>query len=82
MNDLQTLFGRNLKRIRHARGLTQDALADRANRVALNPSGGLLTKHYLSRIEHGLINLTLFQCERLARAVGAPLHMLFREDGQ
>lgn len=54
--DLQLQIGRNLRRLRTARGLSQEALAD-----ALG-----LHRTYVSGIERGERNLTLRSVERLA----------------
>ena len=65
--DLQKTVGRNLRRIREERGLSQEAFAD------------VLGVHrtYMGGVERGERNLTLKSLERVAERVGvAPLMLL------
>ena len=65
--DLQRAVGRNLRSLRKARGLSQEAFAD------------LLGVHrtYLGGIERGERNLTLRNLERIARRIEVdPLSLL------
>jgi transcriptional regulator with XRE-family HTH domain len=60
--DLRKVVGRNIKRLRAAKGLQQDALAHDAG----------LHVTYLSGIENGRRNMTLAVLERVARSLGVP----------
>lgn len=67
--ELQRAFGRNLRRYREERGLSQEALAD------------LLGMHrtYVGGVERGERNLTLKSVEKIAGLLGeAPLALLAR----
>jgi len=59
-DDLQTMFGRNLRAARMAQGLKQADLAEKAG----------INQQYVSSIEAGQINLTLDTVKRLAAALG------------
>ena len=58
--DICALVGRNVRRHRQAAGLTQEALAFRAN----------LDRTYLSDIERGIRNPSLLMMQDLATALG------------
>lgn len=58
--DLRAVVGRNVKRLREARGLPQDELAHRAG----------IHVTYLSGVENGHRNITLNVLERIAGALG------------
>ena len=60
--DLRKVVGRNIKRLRAAKGLQQDALAHDAG----------LHVTYLSGIENGRRNMTLAVLERVARSLDVP----------
>lgn len=49
MPDVQKLVGRNIRRLRAARGFTQDAFADRAG----------LNRSHMGEIERGESNMTI-----------------------
>ena len=60
-------FARNLRNTRVARGLSQEALADKAD----------LDRTYISALERELYSATLDTIERLATALGvAPAELL------
>jgi len=61
------LVARNIRRLRVAAGVSQDALAVDAG----------IDRTYVSRLERGLENPTVAVLERLARAVNAPIVELF-----
>ena len=68
-NELQRTVGQNLRNLRVAKGLSQEAFAD------------LLGVHrtYIGAMERGERNLTLGTVERLARSLGVePLSLLTR----
>ena len=58
--DLRLVVGRNVRRLREAKGLAQDALAYDAG----------IHVTYLSGVENGHRNITLTVLERLARSLG------------
>ena len=60
--------GLTLKRLRKAKGLSQGALAAKAQ----------LTREHLSRLEAGRYDPTLGTLSRLARALGVPVTDLLR----
>ena len=57
--DLRDIFAANLRRLRHAKGLSQDELALDAD----------VTRGYLSRLETGTFYASLRIIERLAAAL-------------
>ena len=68
--DLQRRLGRNLRRLRKAKGLSQEAFAD------------LLGIHrtYIGGLERGERNVTLRTVERLAGRLGADPSVLLRDE--
>jgi transcriptional regulator with XRE-family HTH domain len=65
--DLQLIVGLNLAKVRKARGLSQEELADELQ----------FHRTYLGAVERGERNLTLKSVERLADKLGVgPLHLL------
>lgn len=56
---ITTRFGATVRKLRHGLGLTQEALAERAD----------LHRTYIAEIETGVRNITLKSMERLARAL-------------
>jgi transcriptional regulator with XRE-family HTH domain len=58
--DMRRLVGRNLARIRNAKGLTQEALAERSG----------FSQQYLSGLEQGRRNPTVVTLYELAQALG------------
>ncbi len=65
--DLQRTLGRNLRRYRQQRGLSQEALADVVG----------VHRTYMSGVERGERNLTLKSVERIAGRLGVePLGLL------
>lgn len=65
--DLQRALGRNIRRIRQARGLTQEGLAEHL----------AVSAKYLSELERGKRNLSLQAVERLSSDLEqAPLELL------
>ena len=65
--DARTLVGLNLRRLRVAEGLTQEALGLAA---ACEPS-------YVGRVERGTENPTVDLLEAFALVLGAPIGLLF-----
>ncbi|MCK9928838.1 helix-turn-helix domain-containing protein [Frankia sp. Mgl5] len=65
--DLQRIFGRNLRRYREQRGLSQEAFADVVG----------VHRTYMGGVERGERNLTLKSVERIAEVIEVdPLEML------
>jgi len=58
--DMRRLVGRNLARIRNAKGLTQEVLAERSG----------FSQQYLSGLERGRRNPTIVTIYELAQALG------------
>lgn len=59
--DMRRLVGRNARRLRLAKGLTQEQLADRSG----------FTQYYISSLELGRRNPTIVSIHELAQALGA-----------
>ena len=59
-------FGRRLKALREARGLSQAALGERAN----------LTREYINKLEAGQHDPTLGALQRIAKALGVKVTAL------
>jgi transcriptional regulator with XRE-family HTH domain len=62
------LVARNIRRLRVANGLSQEALAVDAE----------IDRTYVSRLERGLENPTVAVLERIAKALSADIEELFR----
>jgi transcriptional regulator with XRE-family HTH domain len=65
---MQALFARNIRRLRVARGLSQEVLAVDAE----------IDRTYVSRLERGLENPSVAVLERLAKALSANIEELFK----
>lgn len=63
----QIKFGRKVRELRAAAGLSQEALAEKAG----------LHRTYIGMIERAEKNITLANIEKIARALGAPLREMF-----
>lgn len=69
--ELQRRFGRNLRRYREERGLSQEAFADMVG----------VHRTYMGGVERGERNLTLRSVERLAAVIEVdPLNLLAEAD--
>jgi transcriptional regulator with XRE-family HTH domain len=68
--DMRRLVGRNLARIRSAKGLTQEALAERSG----------FSQQYLSGLEQGRRNPTVVTIYEVAQALGVDHLDLLRPD--
>ncbi len=66
MSDLFSRFGGNLRRIRGAKGISQEDLAAKAG----------LHRTYVSSVERGERNVTLQTIEKLSKALGIPMAKL------
>lgn len=60
-------IGKQVKRLREAKGMNQGELADKVN----------LTRAYISRLESGKINATLSHLQDIAKALKVKLRILF-----
>lgn len=63
------IFAENLRKARHAKGLSQEGLAELAN----------LHRTYVGSVERAERNVSIDNMERLAGAVGVPLSTLLQE---
>jgi transcriptional regulator with XRE-family HTH domain len=68
-NPLLAAFGRNVRKRREAKGLTQEALAEKAE----------LDRTYISGIERGARNASMLSIARIAKALGSSISELSRE---
>lgn len=59
--DLREIFAANLRRLRNARGLSQDELAYKAK----------ISRSYLSQLEKGSFHVSIRVIGKLARTLGA-----------
>ena len=62
------LFARNLRSLRHARGISQEKLAELAG----------LHRTYVSSVERGGRNISIDNIECLAKALDTAPHLLLR----
>ena len=67
-NDIRARFGRRIRELREARGLSQEQLATRAG----------LHRTYVSSTERGERNVALVNIGRLAEALGVDICDLFQ----
>jgi len=68
----QALFAANMRRIRKARELTQEKVAEAAN---LHPN-------YISSVERGERNISICNIERIAMALGVTMAELLSEEAR
>jgi len=66
--DIRQKFGRRVRELRKAKGLSQEAFADECS----------LDRTYISGIERGKRNVALRNIEVIARALGIPISELMR----
>ncbi|WP_282478159.1 helix-turn-helix transcriptional regulator [Vibrio sp. ABG19] len=71
-NSLLRLFGSNVARLRKARGLSQEKLAELTE----------LDRTYISSIERGKRNVSLINICRIADALGCPPENLLSKHGE
>ncbi len=67
--DVTQVFAMNIKRIRLAKGISQEALADLAG----------LHRTYIGAVERGERNITLINANRIAEALGVKLSDCLKE---
>ena len=70
MKTVQQRFGAHVRKLRHARGWSQEHLAERAS----------LHWTYVGGVERGERNPTLVVMARIAKAFGIPMRDLFNDD--
>lgn len=70
--DIQHQFGKHLRTLRLAKGLSQEKLALLAD----------LDRTYISGVERGQRNISLVNLGRIAQALNLPLDKLLQFDGQ
>ena len=66
--DIREVFARNLRRIRHAKGLSQEALAHESD----------MDRSYISSLERGLYNASIETVAKLADVLGIEPDELLR----
>lgn len=66
MPNIKVTFGIRIRELRQAKGISQEALADKAG----------LDRTYISSIERGKRNVSLLNIELLAKALGVKPHQL------
>jgi transcriptional regulator with XRE-family HTH domain len=64
--NIKATFGLRIRELRQAKGISQEALADKAG----------LDRTYISSIERGKRNVSLLNIELLAKALGVKPHQL------
>lgn len=67
--DVTQVFAENIKRLRLANGISQEALADLAG----------LHRTYIGAVERGERNITLINANKIAEALGAKLSDCLKE---
>jgi len=68
-NELVMVFAGNVRRLRAERGLSQEELAEAAG----------VHRTYIGMLERGEKNVTIYNIERIARALGIEPHWLLKE---
>ena len=67
MTDIKLKFGKRLRKLREAKGISQEALAHEAG----------LDRTYVSSVERGKRNVSLKNIERLAKALAVDITDFF-----
>lgn len=70
MADVKSKFGAKVRRLRQARGFSQEAFADRCG----------LHRTYIGAIERGERNVSLENIEKIAKALGLNIAALFGKE--
>jgi transcriptional regulator with XRE-family HTH domain len=69
MPDIKLTFGKRLRELRQAKGMTQESLAHEAG----------LDRTYVSSVERGERNISLENIQRLALALGVNIKDFFKD---
>jgi transcriptional regulator with XRE-family HTH domain len=64
--DIKVIFGKRVRKLRLGIGISQEALAEKAE----------LDRTYISSVERGKRNVSLLNIERLAKALNVPAKKL------
>lgn len=67
--EIREVFARNLRQLRHAKGLSQEDLADQAD----------IDRTYVSALERSVYNASIEVVDRLARVLGVEAADLLRK---
>ena len=70
MADIKSTFGARVRKLRQAKGLSQEAFADICG----------LHRTYIGAIERGERNVSLENIERIAKALGVKIAALFARE--
>jgi transcriptional regulator with XRE-family HTH domain len=70
--DMRKLVGRNIRRVRHEKGMTQEEFAERSG----------FSQQYISGLERGQRNPTIVTLYELAQALGVSHVELVTPDGK
>ena len=73
--DARLLVGRNIARVRAAKGISQTELAHR-----IDPTDSGMTQTYISKVENGRKNITILTLAIIAAALGVELDELVRSN--
>lgn len=68
--DVRSRFGARVRKLREARGLSQEAFAFASD----------IDRTYVSGVERGVRNPTITVAEKFAKGLGVPLETLFADD--
>ena len=68
--DMRLIVGRNVRRLRQERRLTQEAFAERSG----------FAQTYVSQLENGRLNPTIVTLFELAQALGVKPHILIMDE--
>jgi transcriptional regulator with XRE-family HTH domain len=67
MSQIQISFGKRMRALREAKGISQEKLAELSD----------LDRTYISSVERGKRNISLLNIARLAKALNVPVRNLF-----
>lgn len=68
--DVRSRFGARVRKLREAKGLSQEAFAFASD----------IDRTYVSGVERGVRNPTITVAEKFAKGLGVPLYLLFTDD--
>lgn len=70
--DVRARFGANVRMLREAKGLSQEAFGFASG----------IDRTYVSGVERGIRNPTITVVEKFARGLNVPIHVLLMEEAQ